>query len=161
MAIEQSVEKPSRLMTFLNENNDKRVIEWVIDTVNDSSVLTNWDNVVDLGEENIETTIVTSNLDVVSQKEYNITNSSSGGNVTLALDTGSMSQGGAATLVGDSAYVPVISETAFNYSDLSFYKNGVLLQKGRDVFYSSLNVILLTNQVEAGDWIAVVKILGA
>ena len=179
MAIEQTINKPSRMLTFLNENNDKRVVEWVIDTVSDSTVLTNWDNIVDLGEENIETTIVTSNSDMVSQKEYSITQSSSGGKVTLNLETGVMSKGAICSLVGTNAYVPVLSEVAFNYSDLAFYKNGVLLRKGPgtleeeyeteeeelakkmyDVFYDSTNTIKLTNQVEKGDWIAVVKIMG-
>lgn len=179
MAIKQTINKPSRMLTFLNENNDKRVVEWVIDTVSDSTVLTNWDNIVDLGEENIETTIVTSNSDMVSQKEYSIIQSSSGGKVTLNLETGVMSKGAICSLVGTNAYVPVLSEVAFNYSDLAFYKNGVLLRKGPgtleeeyeteeeelakkmyDVFYDSTNTIKLTNQVEKGDWISVVKIMG-
>lgn len=179
MAIEQTINKPSRMLTFLNENNDKRVVEWVIDTVSDNTVLTNWDNIVDLGEENIETTIVTSNSDMVSQKEYSITQSSSGGKVTLNLETGAMGKGAICSLVGTNAYVPVLSEVAFNYSDLAFYKNGVLLRKGPgsleeeydteeeelakkmyDIFYDSTNTIKLTNQVEKGDWIAVVKIMG-
>lgn len=161
MANTQVINKPSRMLTFLNENNDKRVVEWVIDTVNDNTVLTNWDNIVDLGEENVEKVITTVDSDLVSQKEYNITASSSGETVSLNVSNGIMSNGAVCEMVGSNAYVPIESATAFNQNDLSIYKNGVLLRKGTDVEYTSTNVITFLKSVETTDWIAIVKIIGA
>ena len=158
MAIEQIIEKPSRLLTFLNENNDKRVVEWVIDTVTDSSVLTNWDNIVDLGDENIDTINTLSNSDTIAQKDYNITNSSSGENTILHVDTGIMTNGATCTMVGANSYVPIPSSEEFNLNDLRIYKNGVVLQKGTDVSYVSANTISL-KPVEQGDWISIIKFL--
>ena len=159
MAIEQTIEKPSRLLTFLNENNDKRVVEWVIDTVTDSSVLTNWDNIVDLGEENVDTVNNISNSDAVSQKDYIVITSSSGNSVEWHIDTGIMSNGATCSMVGSNSYVPVTSLEEFNRGDLSFYKNGVLLQKGIGISYSYANTLILNNALEATDWLTIIKIL--
>lgn len=159
MAIEQTIEKPSRLLTFLNENNDKRVVEWVIDTVTDSSVLTNWDNIVDLGEEDVDTATVVSNSDAVAKKDYSVITSSSGGSVIWHVDTGIMSNGATCSMVGTGSYVPVSSQEEFNRNDLSFYKNGVLLQKGVSITYDSPNTVILTSSLEATDWLTIIKIL--
>lgn len=159
MSIEQTIEKPSRLLTFLNENNDKRVVEWVIDTVTDSSVLTNWDNIVDLGAESVDTVNSVSNSDSVAQKDYSIITSSSGSTVEWHIDTGIMSNGATCSMVGSNSYVPVTSLEEFNRNDLSFYKNGVLLQKGVGISYSYANTLILNNPVEATDWLTIIKIL--
>ena len=159
MSIEQTIEKPSRLLTFLNENNDKRVVEWVIDTVTDSSVLTNWDNIVDLGAESVDTVNSISNSDSVAQKDYSIITSSSGSTVEWHIDTGIMSNGATCSMVGSTSYVPVTSLEEFNRNDLSFYKNGVLLQKGVGISYSYANTLILNNPVEATDWLTIIKIL--
>jgi hypothetical protein len=159
MAIEQTIEKPSRLLTFLNENNDKRVVEWVIDTVTDSSVLTNWDSIVDLGEEDVDTVNSISNSDNAAQKDYNVLTSSSGGNITWHIDTGMMSNGATCSMVGSDPFVPVTSLEDFNRNDLSIYKNGVLLQKGVDVTYDYANTFILSSYLEEGDWLSIVKLL--
>ena len=159
MAIEQTIEKPSRLLTFLNENNDKRVVEWVIDTVTDSSVLTNWDSIVDLGEEDVDTVNSISNSDNAAQNDYNVLTSSSGGNITWHIDTGMMSNGATCSMVGSDPFVPVTSLEDFNRNDLSIYKNGVLLQKGVDVTYDYANTFILSSYLEEGDWLSIVKLL--
>ena len=159
MAIEQTIEKPSRLLTFLNENNDKRVVEWVIDTVTDSSILTNWDNIVDLGEEDVDTANTVPTSDAVAQKDYTIITSSSGGNVIWHINTGIMSNGATCSMIGTESYVPVLSQEEFNRNDLSFYKNGVLLQKSVSILYSAPNTLILSDAVEATDWLTIVKIL--
>lgn len=159
MAITQTVEKPSRLLTFLNENNDKRVVEWVIDTVSDSSILTNWDSIVDLGAEIVDTTNSVSNSDSVAQKDYTVITSSSGSTVEWHVDTGIMSNGATCSMVGSNSYVPIPSLEEFNRNDLSFYKNGVLLQKGVNISYSYANTLILNNPLEATDWLTIIKIL--
>lgn len=158
MAIQQELSKPTRLMTYLNENNDKRVVEWVIDTVSDSSVLTNWDNVVDLGSVDVDTVMTIANTDLAVEKEFTITADSSGGNVSWNVSTGIMNKGALCTMDSKPAIL-ITSLAEFNMSDLTIYKNGVLLRKGIDISYSAANTLILTNDVEIGDWLKIIKIV--
>lgn len=155
MAKLQELNPPSRVLTYLNENNNQRVVEFVIDQLEQEKI-SYWDSVIDLGTD--ETQEVSS-PDLVNEKIYYVLTPSSSGDVELHLDTGVMSSG-TCKLLGSKPYVPVLTASDFNYDDLMIFRNGVKQLKGEDVFFVSENVIRITQKLDADDWISVQKQVG-
>lgn len=155
MATLQELNPPSRILTYLNDNNDQRVVEWVIDELEQEKI-TNWDSVIDLGNDDEQEVI---SPDLVNQKVYYVLTPSTSGNVELHLDTGEMSSG-TCQMIGSNEFVPIITQSDFNYNDLRILRNGVRQLKNEDVFFVSENVIRIAQKLDANDWVSVEKQVG-
>lgn len=160
--------KAIKLLSYINEDNNKRTVSWYVDQLAEYK-LGKWNTIIDLGTDTIEEVI---SPDLIREEQYLVSTNTEGKNAQLHLQPIAIIGGVVAQIYengvvtstcqvsSETDYVSIQSATAFNYNDLSIYKNGVLQVKGVDVNFTAQDVISFTNELDKGDIIIIRKQVG-